>query len=48
MPLGTVIKDVDTNKIMADLSHIGDKYIVAKGGKGGRGNARFATAVRQA
>lgn len=48
VPLGTVIKDVDTNKIMADLSHIGDKYIVAKGGKGGRGNARFATAVRQA
>ncbi|EDK32933.1 GTPase ObgE [Clostridium kluyveri] len=48
VPLGTVIRDVDTNKIMADLSHIGDKYIVAKGGKGGRGNVRFTTAVRQA
>jgi len=48
VPLGTVIKDVNTDKIMADLSHIGDKYIVAKGGKGGRGNVRFTTAVRQA
>ncbi|WP_333860074.1 GTPase ObgE [Clostridium sp.] len=48
VPLGTVVRDVETNKIMADLSHIGDKYIVAKGGKGGRGNVRFTTAVRQA
>lgn len=48
VPLGTVIKDVNTNKIMADLSHIGDKYVVARGGKGGRGNVRFTTAVRQA
>ncbi|MFL0195784.1 GTPase ObgE [Clostridium sp. WILCCON 0269] len=48
VPLGTVIRDVSTNKIMTDLSHVGDRYVVVKGGKGGRGNVRFTTAVRQA
>lgn len=48
VPLGTVIRDVSSNKIMADLSHPGDKCLIAKGGKGGRGNVRFTTSVRQA
>lgn len=48
VPLGTVVRDVETNKIMADLSHIGDEVVVAKGGKGGKGNAKFATPTRQA
>lgn len=48
IPMGTIIRDVETNKIMADMAHPGDKYVVAKGGKGGKGNAKFATATRQA
>lgn len=48
VPVGTIIRDVETNKIMADLSHAGDTVVVAKGGRGGRGNARFATPTRQA
>jgi GTP-binding protein len=48
VPMGTIIRDVESNKIMADLSHPGDTLIVAKAGKGGRGNARFATSTRQA
>lgn len=47
VPMGTVIRDVETDKIMADLSHIGDSFVIAKGGKGGKGNAKFATATRQ-
>lgn len=48
VPTGTVIRDFETNKIMVDLSHEGDKFIIAKGGKGGKGNARYATSTRQA
>lgn len=48
VPMGTMIKDVESNKIMADLAHDGDTYIVAKGGKGGKGNYHFATPTRQA
>jgi GTP-binding protein len=48
VPMGTIVKDVETGKIMADLSHAGDSYMVCRGGKGGKGNAKFATATRQA
>lgn len=48
VPMGTIIKDADSRKIMADLSHANDKYIVAKGGKGGKGNVKFTTPTRQA
>lgn len=48
VPMGTIIRDVETNKIMADLSHGGDTYKVCKGGKGGKGNAKFCTPTRQA
>ncbi|WP_373898929.1 GTPase ObgE [Haloimpatiens sp. FM7315] len=48
VPVGTIVRDFDTKKIMADLAHEGDSYVVAKGGKGGKGNAKFATPTRQA
>lgn len=48
VPTGTIVRDVETNKIMADLSHAGESYVVAKGGKGGKGNAKFCTPTRQA
>ncbi|MHC1720783.1 MAG: GTPase ObgE [Clostridiaceae bacterium] len=48
VPMGTIIRDVESNKIMVDLSHPGDKYMIAKGGKGGKGNVKFTTATRQA
>lgn len=48
VPMGTIVKDVETEKIMADLSKPGDSYIVAKGGRGGKGNYRFTTPTRQA
>ena len=43
VPLGTVITDVDTGLIIGDLVHHKDRVIVAKGGRGGRGNMAFAT-----
>lgn len=48
VPTGTIVRDVETNKIMADLSHAGESYVVAKGGKGGKGNTKFCTPTRQA
>ena len=43
VPQGTVITDVDTGLIIADLTKKDDKIVVAKGGRGGRGNMAFAT-----
>ena len=48
VPTGTIIRDVETEKIMVDLSHAGDTYVVARGGKGGKGNVKFCTPTRQA
>lgn len=48
VPMGTIVRDIDSNKIMVDLSHPNDTYVVAKGGKGGKGNVKFATPTRQA
>jgi len=47
VPVGTIAADADTGEVLADLIHDGERALVARGGKGGRGNARFATAVHQ-
>ena len=46
VPRGTVIRDAETDRIMADMSS-DEPAVLAKGGKGGKGNARFATPTRQ-
>ena len=48
VPLGTVVKDKETGKIIADLSKEGQKELVLPGGRGGKGNCHFATSTRQA
>ncbi|MDR3242877.1 MAG: GTPase ObgE [Clostridiales Family XIII bacterium] len=48
VPLGTVVIDEETGAIMRDLTHSGDSFAAAKGGKGGKGNVHFKNAVRQA
>jgi GTPase len=47
VPCGTLIRDFETNSVIADLFALGDSYSVLKGGRGGRGNAKFATSVRR-
>jgi GTP-binding protein len=48
VPVGTIIKDSDSDKILADLDEEGKKIVIAKGGKGGKGNSNFATPTNQA
>ena len=48
VPMGTVVREEESNKIIADLAHPGDRCIVCKGGKGGKGNVHFVTPTRQA
>ena len=47
VPIGTVIKDKETGKVVADLSAPGQVELIIKGGRGGKGNSHFATATRQ-
>ena len=48
VPIGTLVKDYETDKVIYDFKEKDDKFIIAKGGKGGKGNARFAISTRQA
>lgn len=48
VPVGTVIKNADTGKLICDFTEDGQKEVVARGGKGGLGNMHYANAVRQA
>ena len=48
LPPGTVVKDADTGELLGELVHADDVVVAARGGRGGRGNARFATATNQA
>ena len=48
VPIGTVIKDAETGKVIADLSHENQVEKVLPGGRGGKGNSHFATSTRQA
>ena len=47
VPAGTVIKDAESGRIIADMKQIGQEFVVCKGGNGGWGNCHFATATRQ-
>jgi GTP-binding protein len=48
VPVGTVIRDSETKKIIADLTNENERIVAAKGGKGGKGNSNFATPTNQA
>lgn len=47
VPCGTVVKDAESGGIIADVYKEGDRILILQGGRGGRGNARFATAQRR-
>ncbi len=47
VPKGTIVKDIDKDVIVADLSEDEQEFLIAKGGRGGRGNQHFATPTRQ-
>ncbi len=48
VPVGTVVYDELTGELVHDFSHPDDRVVIARGGRGGRGNAKFATSVHQA
>ncbi|WP_243297473.1 GTPase ObgE [Bacillus litorisediminis] len=48
VPPGTIVRDEDTQEIIADLTRHGQRAVIAKGGRGGRGNIRFATPANPA
>ena len=48
VPVGTIVKDAETGKVIVDMSKEGQKELILKGGRGGKGNSHFATSTRQA
>lgn len=48
VPVGTLVKEYNSKGLIMDLKNDGDEVIIAKGGRGGRGNAKFKNSVRQA
>ncbi|HED10402.1 MAG TPA: GTPase ObgE [Caldithrix abyssi] len=47
VPVGTIVRDVEEDRILVDFTYDGQTFVVAKGGRGGKGNARYATATHQ-
>ena len=48
VPVGTLVKDAESGRVMADLVEDGQRVVIARGGSGGKGNTHFANSVRQA
>lgn len=48
VPVGTIVRNAETLELVADLTHDGQRHVIARGGKGGLGNSNFATATNQA
>lgn len=48
VPLGTIVKDAESGKVLADLDELGQRKLILTGGRGGKGNSHFATSTRQA
>jgi GTPase len=48
VPVGTIVYDHDTGQLVHDFAHADDSIVIARGGRGGRGNAQFKTSTHQA